>query len=655
MRKLLSAVLVAALGIQLISIPAWAGSQTDLSEIPVEEEQPAEEARFDYPVDWDEEDPLNERAYRQIYDTPQAAPLLSSQNTAAGVTTTWPTSSGASTFRHNSVNTTGRNLITGIDVSYHNGSINWNKVKAAGIEFVIIRAGYRGTSTGSLNKDTQFDNYIQGAQAAGLKVGVYFFSQALTRAEAQAEASYTLDIINGYQLDLPVAFDYEDYSGGRLTNANLSKTKKTNIALTFCKAVENAGYPAMVYANSSWFYSQLDAETIGKSYMLWMARYNTYSYEESADSGSSMYPGQIDIWQCTSTAQVSGISTNVDLDYWYSPENGTTTVSQNSRTKSSVTISWNSLSDADGYAIRLSKSRNGTYSLVARVDASVTSYKITGLDQGTEYYVKIRGYTINNDGTVNNAKFSAPAAVITSETLGTRIITKKALALRKWAGTGYKKLVRIPKSTTLRAKAVTAAKNGKVWYKVIYKSKGVSYTGYIPATGTNQCVKTVSGIAQAACRKKSVSLKWTKVPEASGYAIYRSTSRNGKYTCIGRVNGRATVTYTDTGLKQGWEYYYKVRAYRDVNGSRTYGTASSAAILHTKKSSTITIRTKSSANLRKYAGTSYKALAIVPNGKTFTVLFRTKDKSGKTWYKVKYNVNGKTKKGYLSASTVKRI
>ncbi|MCD8365772.1 MAG: glycoside hydrolase family 25 protein, partial [Clostridiales bacterium] len=280
-----------------------------------------------YPEDWIEEDPLNGRAYEQIYgddEISDTSARLYSSASGTAITTSWD----GVTYTHNDYNVSDvSDIKMGIDVSYHQSNIDWEKVADAGVTFAIIRVGFRGYgSSGSVNLDTKFYEYIKGAMAAGIEVGVYFYSQAITEAEAVEEAEFVLEKLDGYDLDLPVAFDMEYASNssgstvGRLYNANLSKAKKTAIVMAFCSTIEDGGYTPMLYASSNWLYSELNTSTIAAEYSLWMARYSTYSYDSSKDASNDLYSGQIQCWQCSSKASVDGISTNVDLDWWYYEE-----------------------------------------------------------------------------------------------------------------------------------------------------------------------------------------------------------------------------------------------------------------------------------------------------------------------------------------------
>lgn len=209
-----------------------------------------------------------------------------------------------------------RTIVNGIDVSQWQGRINWKKVKADGIDFAFIRVGYRGYgSAGVLNEstiDTYFDYNMRQAVEAGVDVGVYVFSQAITVKEAEEEAQYILDHIKGYNVKLPLVLDYE-YAGdadgpGRLQAANLSKAKATNICLAFCKKIDAAGYTPMVYANPSMMKDQLYPKRIEKAgYRVWLANYTS----------KTEYTGDYDFWQYSSTGKVKGISTDVDMNFYY--------------------------------------------------------------------------------------------------------------------------------------------------------------------------------------------------------------------------------------------------------------------------------------------------------------------------------------------------
>lgn len=193
----------------------------------------------------------------------------------------------------------------GIDVSKYQGNIDWVKVRDAGVKFVFIRCGYRGYGTGALVVDPYFYQNIQGATAAGLKVGVYFFSQAITTEEAVEEASLCISLVKGYNLAYPIAFDTEN-TGFNGRADGLSTNHRTQIAVAFCETVRSAGYTPCVYASKSWFMYQLTASSLN-NYKIWLAHY----------TNQTNYTGKYDIWQYSSTGSVNGIKGNVDMNFSY--------------------------------------------------------------------------------------------------------------------------------------------------------------------------------------------------------------------------------------------------------------------------------------------------------------------------------------------------
>ena len=215
-------------------------------------------------------------------------------------------------YTHNHPNAD-NGITYGIDVSYYNGTIDWNAVKNAGIQNVMIRVGYRGYgSSGSLNEDVNYRQNIEGALDAGLNVGVYFFSQAVNQQEASDEADYVIERIRGYDITLPVVIDFEYADtgsglGGRLYNADLSVDKATRVCKAFCRIVEEEGYTAMVYANKSMLENNLDAAELSDQYKVWLANYTT----------STSYNGYYDVWQYSSRGHVDGINGYVDCNFWY--------------------------------------------------------------------------------------------------------------------------------------------------------------------------------------------------------------------------------------------------------------------------------------------------------------------------------------------------
>ena len=192
----------------------------------------------------------------------------------------------------------------GIDVSKYQGNIDWGAVAASGINFAIIRVGYRGSSSGALVEDRNFKKNISGATKAGIKVGLYFFTQAVNEAEAVEEASMAMSLASGYKVTYPIFIDTESASNGRANG--LSKSARTAVVKAFCQTVRNGGYKAGVYASKSWYANQLNASALN-GYCIWVAQYNS----------SCTYSGKYDMWQYSSKGSVSGIKGNVDMNISY--------------------------------------------------------------------------------------------------------------------------------------------------------------------------------------------------------------------------------------------------------------------------------------------------------------------------------------------------
>lgn len=194
----------------------------------------------------------------------------------------------------------------GIDVSGFQGEIDWQQVKQAGISFVFIRVGGRGYGEkGTLYYDDAAQSYYEGAKAAGLQVGVYFFSQALSPFEARQEAWFLLDKIHSWELDMPVVFDWEWVSDTART-ANMEKTLLTHSTMAFCNTVRSAGFDPMIYFNYSQGQNLLDLEQL-RDYGFWLALYDT----------PETIPYAVDCWQYSCTGTVPGIEGPVDLNVYF--------------------------------------------------------------------------------------------------------------------------------------------------------------------------------------------------------------------------------------------------------------------------------------------------------------------------------------------------
>ena len=212
----------------------------------------------------------------------------------------------------------------GLDVSKWSKDINWTKVKKAGVDFAIIRVGYRGYGNGDMYTDEYYTTNMKNAIKAGIKVGVYIYSQAINGAEARAEAQYCIKRVEGYNLTLPIVMDveYAEDSGGytgRMYKANLSRDKLTNMCLAFVDECKSAGYKGMIYANSSMLRDKMNASQISAKAPIWMANYTT----------NTSYSGDYDYWQYSETGSVSGVDYPVDCNFAFKLPSNVTSVSLN--------------------------------------------------------------------------------------------------------------------------------------------------------------------------------------------------------------------------------------------------------------------------------------------------------------------------------------
>ena len=191
--------------------------------------------------------------------------------------------------------------VKGIDVSLYQKEIDWKKVAASGIDFAIIRCGFRGSASGRMVEDSFFRRNIEGAIAEGIDVGVYFFTQAINEKEAIEEADMVLALCKEYELDYPMFIDTEKGPNGRANG--LDKETRTRVIKAFCERITEAGHRAGVYASTSWYRNQLNAKEL-EQYCIWVAQYNV----------ECTYKGKADYWQYTSKGQIAGIEGYVDMD-----------------------------------------------------------------------------------------------------------------------------------------------------------------------------------------------------------------------------------------------------------------------------------------------------------------------------------------------------
>lgn len=200
--------------------------------------------------------------------------------------------------------TTGKTRL-GVDVSEHQQQVDWKQVKDAGMDFAFVRIGYRGYTEGMLYQDESAEQNLTGAKKAGLKIGAYFYSQAISPVEAAQEAAFCISFLQKYDLDLPVVFDWE-YVSSEARTADVDMQTITDCAKVFCEAIKDAGYEAMVYFNPSITTTHLDLVQL-QEYPFWLSLY----------SDTMDYPHKVEFWQYTQDGKVPGIPGDADINLWF--------------------------------------------------------------------------------------------------------------------------------------------------------------------------------------------------------------------------------------------------------------------------------------------------------------------------------------------------
>ncbi|MCM1568619.1 MAG: InlB B-repeat-containing protein [Roseburia sp.] len=546
-------------------------------------------------------------------------------------------SDSTSGYRHDSRFNTGYTIKTGIDVSKYQGVIDWNRVKADGVEFAIIRAGFRGYGEeGTLCTDPYFASNIAGATNAGIPVGVYFFSQAITAEEARAEANYVMSLVGGYRLTLPIVMDYEYVSGsiGRLYNAHLSAAQATDICKEFCRTVEARGYEAMVYANKNMLRYSLNASEISSSYQIWLANYvNQTDYE-----------GTYTFWQFRSDGAVNGISGVVDMNFWYQKKpstysvafdgNGATKGTMKKKTGYQYGVSyqlpkntyerkgyrfngWNTKPDGSGVRY---KDKASIKDLSADDKAVVTLYAQWSKEKYSISY-KLDGGT-NHSG---NPK----SYYITTATITLKAPTRIGYTFQGWySDSKYKtKVTKITRGST--GNKTLYAKWKANSYQIVYKGNGET-GGEVKKQSACQYGKTYKLAENAFEKTGYVFNGWNTKADGSGKA-YKA---GAKVQNLSKKDGGVVTLYAQ------WKKQIYTIQYR-LNGGKNHKS-------NPKKYSVMTATIQLANPTRKgytfkgwYSDSEYQTkVTVIPKGSTGNIELYAKWTANK--YTIVYDGNGKT-------------
>lgn len=468
--------------------------------------------------------------------------------------------------------------VWGIDVSYFQYDIDWEKVKAAGIDFAIIRVGYRGYGTGGqLVLDYKFNTYIEEALDAGLEIGVYFYTQAISPAEAREEADFVYKYIKDYDIDLPVYFDIEsvDFDTGRLDSANLNKTQKTALVTSFCDRMEQYGYTSGVYANMNWLTYEIDGDALGEKYPVWLAHYTT----------QTNYSGEYNTWQFTGSGRIDGINTAVDIDVDYRDGNRVGDIrnfSLNANESGSAELTWDKVYGAEKYEVFRYNSNTKAYTRLASTAAN--SYTVTLL-QGNNYAYCVRAVKTHEGKTVYG-NYSELIYASKNQVSGITCKTDTNSVTLTWqavSGAGHYEIYRSSSINGTYTKYSTVSstefKNTGLKSAAFYSYKVRPVFG----SGSSATYGVMSNAADAVTKPEkasvpkhnsstsnSVNVSWNAVSGANGYQVGIYNSSTKSYTVKTTVSS-GTRSYNITGLSSASSYRVSVRAYVEYNGIREYG------------------------------------------------------------------------------------
>ena len=563
----------------------------------------------------------------------------------------------------------------GIDVSKWNGDIDWNKVKSDGIDYVIIRGGFGNSSI-----DPKFKSHIEGASNAGLKVGVYWFSYATSVSKAKEEAAKCLSTIEPYKdkISYPVFYDFEyasvDYA--KKNGINITKNLSTEMADAFLTDIKNAGYITGIYTNKDFGDKYFESDLLYAN-NLWIAQYNQ----------ECTYNKPYMMWQYTETGTINDIGTSsnpayFDMNYTYlKPTNGSIAESKidlssaSSNNIDDVTYTGNPIEPnvvltLDNKTLKLDEDYTITYSNNTSVGTG--EIIINGINRytGTKTIsFKINPQTISNvslnSKTINSITFSWDKI--------DNITGYEVYKYDEFSNT-YTLLDTISDNSinTYTDKNLTSASTYNYAiraYKVIDKT--TYYGNYSNIFTDSTKVNKVTNLKLDVRNATSLQISWDKVDNVDGYRIYRLDPSTNVYTLVDTIYGENITSYTHDSRVSATSYYYRVKAFKYLNGMNRYSDYSSTLKATTKPlqpvvslSSTKTKYINLSWTKISKRTTGYEIYMSTSKNGTYTLVGTTSNKSfskgnltkGKTYYfKVRAYRSVDNTKIYSSYSTVKSI
>lgn len=541
----------------------------------------------------------NANSFRYQNGEPTKSPSVFSLKSASTQSNAWTKINGS--FVNSNLEPIEGATQKGIDVSHHQGEIDWQKVSKTDVDYAIIRCGYGQDLTSQ--DDKYWKTNADACTKYNIPFGTYLYSYATTVEKAIGEAKHVLRLIEGYDLQYPIYYDLEDVSLQNLSKATLGK-----IAAAFCETIENAGYEAAIYANTDWFTNRL-TDPVFNNWDRWVAQYNAIC----------KYTGFYNMWQCTSTGKVSGINGNVDLNFVIGnepvaqvskvtldtnaisllpKESKTLTPSISPKNAYNKSVSWSS-SDSSVATVK-----NGTVTAVAPGNAIITATSKDGTQKKASCTITVQADTNesnigpsnsnpnNSSGTDSTASNTSPDATApkavasfsykADSTSSIELSWKKVpeadgYTLYRPNGKAIKTLSKSTTSYTVRknyGESGTTLKAGTTYtfmiapYKTANNKKiyGKKVTLKATTKPKNTTLKTVVKSTSA-----KTKLTWSKTSSATGYVIYYSTKKSSGYKALKTISSNKTTSYITASLKKGKTYYIKLATYRKLNNKTIYG------------------------------------------------------------------------------------
>ncbi len=590
--------------------------------------------------------------------------------------------------------------VKGVDVSVWNGSsLNWKKAAANGVKFAIIRCGGRYLLSGGYFPDYYFKRNIENAHKAGIKVGIYFYSEATTPAEARAEANYVLKQIKPYKnkITMPIAMDMEDpmTTNGKYTHwgsawkkGKLNKTKVVDNFNAFAKVIRANGYTPMFYSYTYWCKSHVNMTKLKSlGYPFWLAEYNNYSKPRIFHSifGSTR---TYEIWQHSSSGRISGFnsSSTVDMNRWYTSSltkfakrsnfKGKATVSAKALSQKKIKLSWKAVKAATKYKVQRKNGKNWS----TRKTVTGLTFTDSALKPKASYTYRVLAYQDSDPGTWSasvTAKTKALTAFTKAPGLTAKISGKTITA--EWdridTATSYKVTCTDSDSGDVKTTKVTTdtCSFTDLSYGKTYTVKVTPYKSNTAGKSASVTVKTdplftakATGLKTVKRTREYLKLTWTKADGAEKYQIYAGTDKLKK---IATVTGN---TYTDnsSAIKRGASRYYKIKAIKGTQS--TFSSVSlqhsalpysvkdknGAVMTHTLGGKYYRNKTAGTAPFKKYgkvrakynlrkSAPSGKIKFVVKKGDKATLIKKEVKKNGSYWYYATIKHKKKTYKGWI--------